>query len=753
MIELLGRVLALDPEHIEAGLRVADHYVAAGQWAQAEPILDMLARKSDVTQNPDGQAAEAARRSSQLAKAAEALGNLDKAATFYANAVKFDPDSLEASLGLASIHVARGEHALADKALRAVLVRHRPALAQGQVIDIWHRIGQAARARGDVGTAEDAFRRALELDPGHRASLRQVVELGTEKGEWKTVVQAKRDSLEGASEEERLKLLEDIGDVLADKLSDGVAAVAVYLEALSIRPRSYGLLYKILDVYTREKEWRRAVETLDKLAEIEKDPALRAKVVYASAVICRDELKNADEAVERFTRALDDAPSTFKAFEAIERILGEKEDARGLVRAYRLMIKRLGDRATPEQQLLLWTKLADAALNKTGDVESAVAAYEVASALEPGNIARHEQLANLYLSAGPSYTEKAISELQLLLKKFPDRLEIYRSLSKVYAETRQIDKAFCVAQALKFLGQATPDHLRLFEKLKPKAFTAGKRRLTEELWQKAILDPREDRVLGAIFQSLMASLAAVTAQPHLALGLNPKEMTDLERDPSPVTRMFRHAVQVLGITPVPELYLRPGAQGGIQTANCAERGVLVPAVLISEPNLTRHSDGENAFEVAKKLAYFRPEKYVYYALPTQSKLEAAFEAVLVVAGLTPSRRDPDSEKLIAHLRRTVPASMIEHVTTLARKHPAGNDFTNVETTMTAWVSATDLTANRVGLILSNDLETAARMVAVEKGTQTTLSAKERLRELLAYAASEEYFQVRKHLGLDVGTEA
>jgi hypothetical protein len=58
-----------------------------------------------------------------------------------------------------------------------------------------------------------------------------------------------------------------------------------------------------------------------------------------------------------------------------------------------------------------------------------------------------------------------------------------------------------------------------------------------------------------------------------------------------------------------------------------------------------------------------------------------------------------------------------------------------------------LTANRVGFILCNDLETAARRVAVESAGVSTLSAKDRLRDLLAYSVSEQYFGVRKHLGL------
>jgi hypothetical protein len=70
-----------------------------------------------------------------------------------------------------------------------------------------------------------------------------------------------------------------------------------------------------------------------------------------------------------------------------------------------------------------------------------------------------------------------------------------------------------------------------------------------------------------------------------------------------------------------------------------------------------------------------------------------------------------------------------------------------------WRTATDLTANRVGLILCNDLETAARAIATEPPGLSTMPAKERLRDLLAYAVSEPYFQVRRHLGIALKGEA
>jgi hypothetical protein len=100
------------------------------------------------------------------------------------------------------------------------------------------------------------------------------------------------------------------------------------------------------------------------------------------------------------------------------------------------------------------------------------------------------------------------------------------------------------------------------------------------------------------------------------------------------------------------------------------------------------------------------------------------------------------------LRTSVPGPVLEQVGAVARKLNADPN----NGVLVGWRTATDLTANRVGFILCNDLEVAAKMVATESSPFTTLSAKDRLRDLIAYSASEEYFQVRKHLGFSIAEQ-
>ena len=762
-LDLFEKVLKLDPDHVEAGQRVADRMIAAKRWEDALPVLEMLARQAEGL-NP----LERSRREAQLGTAYEALHRIEKAARHFRLAVEQDPNSLDAAIGLAAVLMAEakaneGNESAAeqwkevDRRYREILARHRSGISDGQVSEIWYRLGVAARAMGEDKKAEGSFRRALEREPLHEATLQAMVELGGARGEWKLVADAKRSQIEalaktGGTEERRAKLFEEIGDIWRERLKDVSSAVGAYLEGGKLAPQSRMLLHKLLEAFTEQKQWRKAIETLDQLSAQETSEDRRARFHYTAAVIARDEANDPELAVEKFNAALDDAPFTPRAFDAIDKLLTDRKDWKNLARAYRRQLKRMGDDASPEKMLALWTRLGDICLDHLGDTEAATEAYQVACEMDPDNVQRHEQLADLYLEAGEARRHEAIAELQYLLGHAPDRVELYKALASLYRAEHELDKAWCVAQALVFLGAASEQEKVLYARYRAETFTPAPRRLTEELWQKSIIHQKEDRHVGAIFASTLGAIAASTAQPVTAFGLSPEGRADLDRDPRTVSRVVKYVSGVLAIDPAPMVWLQE-AGDGLRVANTvglgAERSKLVPSLLIGAPQLGKSDERELAFEVGKRMAYLRPERFVTLAVGTLPKLEAAFAASVLASGTHMEGASDDARKLSTTLKAQVPGPLLEQVGELSSKlgDRLGNGL------ISGWRTATDLTANRVGLIVSNDFETAARAIATEGAALSSMSVKDRLRDLLAFAVSEPYFQVRRHLGLHVRQES
>ena len=61
-----------------------------------------------------------------------------------------------------------------------------------------------------------------------------------------------------------------------------------------------------------------------------------------------------------------------------------------------------------------------------------------------------------------------------------------------------------------------------------------------------------------------------------------------------------------------------------------------------------------------------------------------------------------------------------------------------------------LTATRAGFLICNDLEIATRLVQTEPVSIGVADPKDKMRDLILWSISDEYFTVREHLGLGIG---
>ena len=95
--ELYLDALSVDPEHVEAGERVAELLWKAERYTDLVPVLEMLTRK-------EAEPAVQVERLTRLAHAAHALGLDEKVGKAYARAAEIDETNLEAQRGRAAWH-------------------------------------------------------------------------------------------------------------------------------------------------------------------------------------------------------------------------------------------------------------------------------------------------------------------------------------------------------------------------------------------------------------------------------------------------------------------------------------------------------------------------------------------------------------------------------------------------------------------------------------------------------------------------
>ncbi len=733
-IELLTEALSVDPEHVEAGERLSELLWQAERWAEVVPVLEMLTRKeNDPSLQID--------RLSRLGQAALKIGANEKAQKAFARASQIDPTNLEAQRGRANWHFQRQEWAEALSALTHVHANHASGLPPAEQVELMYALGTCELKLGNKESAKGWLDQALFIDPTHRPSLLAQMELGESSPE--AAIEAKKALLTTANDDEKAKLLGEIGDVYLEKLNDPPQAIGAFREALEIKPNDQKLLNKCLNVYSEQRMWSQAIEMVDRLIAIEKLPGIRAKYRHVAGLINRDELGKPEEAAKVLAEALDDDPNFERAAQALEELLNERQEWKELTRYFRKSIKRLGpdaaDGKNPER-LRLWSAMGDVCFDKLGERESALAAYEVALTFDPKNMDRHKKIADLYVQAGPDSFEKAIGEHQIILRAEKQRVLSYRALKHLYIQTQQRDKSVACSYALVFLKKSEPDDVKKLDDWKKQPQPQPRRQMNDEMWLK-LAHPDEDAYLSTLFQVVSPIIASAQAQPHKNLNLNRKEALEAN-DPRPFAKALRQLAGTLGVS-TPECYVRPDQKESVIFFNCIDKQTLVPVFALGQPIVQPRSERDLTIELTRKLALLRPERILRWVLPQPAQL-----AHVIIAAITIGQKQEGTgelQKTVQALKKALTPVQFEQVASIGRKLSDRGE--KPEAAALAWIQATELTSARAGLAIGGDLESTARIVAGDPQLSTSLPATQRLLDVVWSSVTEEVAAVRKHLGL------
>jgi hypothetical protein len=315
-------------------------------------------------------------------------------------------------------------------------------------------------------------------------------------------------------------------------------------------------------------------------------------------------------------------------------------------------------------------------------------------------------------------------------------------------DLRQYDRAWCMCSALAFLQRADADEMQFYEQYRQKGFVRARGRITEEMFAKNVYHPDEDPYIGSIFAAVYQAVALLKSGEHKQFGLKRKDKRDLLSDQTLFAKVFNYVTQVLGVPP-PEVYFRPEVATSMQLANCREKTLLIPSLVVGAELLQGRSDKELAFPVARYMTMMRPEHYLRLIIQTNTELSVAFLAAIKLVAPNfpvPANQAPTVDAYVLEMRRTVQPAWLEPLSMVVQRFMQRQ----APIDLAKWSQAVDLTAHRVGFILSNDLALSARFVQSEPATVNGLSSKEKIKELVLYAISEEYFELREQLGLTIG---
>jgi hypothetical protein len=159
---------------------------------------------------------------------------------------------------------------------------------------------------------------------------------------------------------------------------------------------------------------------------------------------------------------------------------------------------------------------------------------------------------------------------------------------------------------------------------------------------------------------------------------------------------------------------------------------------------------ERAFVCGKHLAMYRSEHLIKTLFPTVTELTVLlFGAVRLVAQL------PAPPEYANQVQATT-QGLGQHIEPMQREalKVAVSEFmkAGARANIKRWAQAVETTAARAGLLLAGDLSVARKVIVSEQQIPGDLTPQERLKELMLFAASDDYARLRKTLGLNIKTE-
>jgi golgin subfamily B member 1 len=734
-IEVFEAALERVPNLEVALLPLAEIYMAREQWEKAFPLLEMLKEMVEEDASPE----EAAQLYLKLAKACSATGNRDKALEYYRAAYDRAPDDLDTLEGLAQLNSQQGNYEVAEAYYRSLLEKVEDDLDVDRLVTLYRAMSEVLMNMGRPDSAREFINKVLDLSPNDTGSMMDAVQLMEYHTDWEGAIRYRRQLVDLLTDPlEQWKMLISIGDTYREKLDNLEMAIKAYNEALEAQPYSKSALVKLLEIHINAKAYAEAINILQHLVQVEDSPIKKSSYTFTIATIYRTELNEMDMAVEYYEQTLELNPEKLEAFRGVDELLTESKNWDELEAGYRRMIGRIRDRKMPEVEFTLYRGLGEIYRSRLKQPDMAISSFELACKLKNDDSKIHEILAQLYELQGQ--IDKAINEHRIMVYLEPERIESYRAMGSLMRDQGQDDNAWFAMAVLAMANKLDDEEKQFYQSKQVAGMMSPRRSLDSNLWARHIFSKAENIHVGEIFQTLYQAIGGyLEGRDPKELGLKKRDELDL-REKTVFTTVFNKVSAMLGI-PSPKIYLSDRAFG------MRIEATIPPILIIGKDMLHGKSEKELAFVIAKNLSFFHP-MHVLAACYPAPVLKLLFQVAVKFVHDEAPVDGADGEQfqvLSQHLRKRISPAL---ATTLSN---AIDYFwrRQAKPGISKWLTGVELTANHAGLLACQDLPVAAAVLRQESIAFSKLPPREKAKELVLYAISDEFAAVREALGIEL----
>jgi tetratricopeptide (TPR) repeat protein len=237
----------------------------------------------------------------------------------------------------------------------------------------------------------------LALSPYDAEALTSLSQLYESTGRWNELIQVLDRQAEVATDpEEKVALYLRIAELWIERFGNSNQATEPLERVIRLQPDRTDALAQLKDIYTKKRKWEALFGVLGREAELASDPAARLDKKVEMAELCTERLHQNTVAITLWKEILAEAPDTMRAFDTLENLAEREKDWETLAG---VLQKRAELAASDAEQLDQLQRLGVVFMERLGRPADAIAVWERVLELDSKNSRVRRMLKDAYVAA------------------------------------------------------------------------------------------------------------------------------------------------------------------------------------------------------------------------------------------------------------------------------------------------------------------------------------------------------------------
>ena len=445
--EAWTKLLEVDPADFEAMNALEANYTAEERWAD---VINVKMQRADALEEPE----EKIRELLESAGLWEhSVGDRDGGRAAFEKILAIDPTHEQAFLALEDLHT----HAARwEPLIELYLGRLETREIVTEKSDLLRRIAKVFEEKlADKSQAFDALLNAFAEDFGDNETSRYLERMAQATSRWAELIQNANTWLQAQTDrQQKIVLSLRLAKWYGEDLGRPEYAQPYFAQVVQLDPNNVAVLRQMASLYRKNQQWQLVGQTLTRALDVAIQDVDRKEILTELGDVLFNQMKETDQALAYYLRALDVDLHFVPAIESLEKIYNERQQWGDLVKMLSQKVPGLTDPERIASTKLRAGELYEMRLNQLSESGRM---YREVLEVDAANITAMRGLERVYGSL--RQWPELVQVLEMQLDVMPSERERIETLYKIAeVQETQFLKADLAAQRLEQILEIDPNH-------------------------------------------------------------------------------------------------------------------------------------------------------------------------------------------------------------------------------------------------------------------------------------------------------